>query len=35
LDFAPSNTETDLIRVTVTVRRPDGNEYTTHGLVAQ
>jgi prepilin-type N-terminal cleavage/methylation domain-containing protein len=30
-----SNTPTDLIRVTVTVRWADGNEYTTFGLVAK
>jgi len=29
-----SNTPTDLIRVTVTVRWADGNEYTTFGLVS-
>ena len=36
-DWSPdtSDTPTDLIRVTVTVRWADGNEYTTFGLVAR
>ena len=36
-DWSPdtSNTPTKLIRVSVTVRWPDGNEYTTFGLVAE
>jgi prepilin-type N-terminal cleavage/methylation domain-containing protein len=33
-DFATSPTATGLIRVTVTVEWPDGNTYTTFGLVA-
>src|SRR5215204_1640912 len=34
VDFAPSDTATSLIRITVTVRWADGNEYTTFGLVS-
>jgi prepilin-type N-terminal cleavage/methylation domain-containing protein len=33
--FEESPTATNLIRVTVTVRWPDGNTYTTYGLVTQ
>ena len=33
-DWDPSPTPTNLIRVTVTVRWADGNEYTTFGLVS-
>jgi hypothetical protein len=33
-DFTTSPTATSLIRVTVTVEWPDGNSYTTFGLVA-
>jgi prepilin-type N-terminal cleavage/methylation domain-containing protein len=32
-DFGPSTTATKLIRVTVTVKWGNGNEYTTYGLV--
>jgi hypothetical protein len=34
-NFEESPTATTLIRVTVTVRWPDGNDYTTYGLVTQ
>lgn len=34
-DFVTSSSATDLIRVTVTVRWPNNNEYTTHGLVTR
>ena len=34
VDFAPSDTATGLIKITVTVRWADGNEYTTFGLVS-
>lgn len=33
--FATSSTATNLIRVTVTVKWPDGSEYTTFGLVGK
>jgi prepilin-type N-terminal cleavage/methylation domain-containing protein len=33
--FATSSTATDLIRVTVTVRWPNGGQYTTYGLVTR
>jgi prepilin-type N-terminal cleavage/methylation domain-containing protein len=34
-DFSTSSTPTSLIRVTVTVRWANGNEYTTYGLVTR
>ncbi len=34
-NFGTSNTATNLIRVTVTVQWPNGNEYTTYGLVTR
>ena len=34
-DFGTSSTATNLIRITVTVRWPNNNEYTTYGLVTR